>query len=187
MCDFHYGWITGPTAGHDPIGTDVNPASEKCPCGQHNDLGLVQAPVAKLHTSNTHTLHRKPHHRPLGELESLEPLELPAYSSPIQPSITLGPGRPDGGALGPIQHPEMNRGGIRRPPHDSTEGIHLTNHRSLGDAPDGGIAGHLSDGIQGCRHQQRATPHPSGGRGGLAARMSTTHDDNVESIRAMHR
>src|SRR2546422_10479410 len=61
---------------------------------------------------------------------------------------SLRPGRPDGGALGAIEHAELDRRAIGRPPHDTAEGVDLADHGALRDPADGGIAGHLTDGVE---------------------------------------
>jgi len=62
--------------------------------------------------------------------------------------IGLRPRRPDGGALAGVQHAEMDGAAVGYFGHFPAESVYLANEMPFRQATDGGIAGHLSDGIE---------------------------------------
>jgi hypothetical protein len=57
---------------------------------------------------------------------------------------------------------------------------------ALGDAADGGIAGHLRDEVEVEREQSRAQAHAGRGHGRLAAGVSGAHDDYIVLFSVCH-
>src|SRR5207247_2670743 len=102
----------------------------------------------------------------LRELQPRKSLEQRPHGAAVQRAIALGSRRPDGGTLRPIEHAELDRGAIGRPPHDAAEGIDLAHHRALRDPADGGIAGQVTDGVEvgGKEEELRTKPSRHDGR-----------------------
>ena len=98
----------------------------------------------------------------------------------IELAVGLGARPAHRRALAPIEHPELDAGRIGDAPHHAVQRIDLADQMALADAADGGIAGHLADGLELVGEQQRprAEPRRCGRR--LAARMPSTDDDDVE-------
>src|SRR6185437_643270 len=96
----------------------------------------------------------------LRELEGRELLEQGTDGALEEGAIGLGARSPDGGALGPIQHPELDRRAIGRAAHQTTQRIDLADDSPLRNTADGGIAGHLPDRFEIRGKQKRAGPKP---------------------------
>ena len=94
--------------------------------------------------------------------------------------VALGAGRPDGGAARGVEQAELDADGVGDFGHDAAEGVDLADEVSLGDAADGGVAGHLRDevGVEG--EQGGAQSHARGGHGGLAAGMTGSDDGDID-------
>src|SRR5213596_2515637 len=116
---------------------------------------------------------------PLGELDARKALKQLPHRAAEQCAIALRPGRPDGGALGAIEHAELDRRAIGRPPHDTAEGVDLADHRALRDPADGGIAGHLTDGVEVGGKQENLRTQASRHDGGFGAGVAGADDDDV--------
>lgn len=77
--------------------------------------------------------------------------------------VTLGARCADAGALGSVQHPELNGGGIRIQAHGAAQSIYFPDNMPLGKAADGRIAGHLADGVQVMGKNGYGTAHAGSG------------------------
>ena len=61
--------------------------------------------------------------------------------------VALGAGAVHGGALAAVEQAELDGGGVGEEAHGAAEGVDLADDLALGDAADGGVAGHLADGV----------------------------------------
>ena len=106
-------------------------------------------------------------------------LEQGAHGATVERPIGLGARSPDGGALGAIEHAELNGRAIGGTAHDATQCVYFPNHSALGNATNGRITTHLADGVEDGSQQQRpgtkARRHGSGFGAGVAA----ANDDYV--------
>ncbi len=93
--------------------------------------------------------------------------------------VTLGARRPDGGAARGVEETELDADGVGNLSHDAAEGVDLTDDVSLGDASDGGIAGHLRDEVGVDGEQGGTQSHARGGHGGFTAGMSGSNYGDV--------
>ena len=69
---------------------------------------------------------------------------------------------------------------IGDPAHQAIQRIHLPDEVTLAQPADRRIAGHRADGGEAMGHQARSCADPSGRTGGLAARVASSDDDDVE-------
>ena len=67
-------------------------------------------------------------------------------------------------------------------PHGAPEGIDLPDEVSLGDAADGGVAGHEGHGVEVQVKHECAASHARRRESGLAAGMAGTDDYDVELL-----
>ena len=98
----------------------------------------------------------------------------------IELAVRLGARPAHRRALAAVEHPKLDAGGIRDPAHHAVQRIDLAHQMALADPADRGIAGHLADGLELVRQQQRARAKPRGRGRRLAARMPSTDDDDVK-------
>ncbi len=100
--------------------------------------------------------------------------------------VTLGAGRPDGGAARGVEQAELDADGVGDLGHDAAESVDLANDVSLGDAADGGVAGHLGDEIGVESEEGGAEAHARRGHGSLTAGMSGADYGDVEMFGERH-
>jgi ferredoxin len=123
----------------------------------------------------------------LGKHHPWKPLEFSPNGASVESPIALGARRPHGRPFRAIEHSELDAGSIGGAPHHSPKRIHLSHHGAFGDPPDGGIAGHLTDGLKVLCEQEglRAAPRRHGGgfRSGVPAaddyHIVTSHGCNL--------
>ncbi len=93
--------------------------------------------------------------------------------------VALRARRPDGGAARGIEQAELDADGVGDFAHDAAEGVDFAHEMALGDAANGGVAGHLRDEVEVEREESGAQAHARGGHGGFAASVSGAYDDYV--------
>jgi len=84
-------------------------------------------------------------------------------------------GRP----LAPIQHAELNAGGVGNAADQAIECVDLAHERALTDAANGGIARHFTNSGLFVGQQQRSGAHSRRRGRRLASRVSATNDNDV--------
>src|SRR5690348_12245271 len=87
-------------------------------------------------------------------------LEPPPDRLPIENAVGLGSCGSHRGALGRVQRPELNAGFFRSDGHRPVKGIDLANQVTLANAPNRGIAGHLTQRLYAVSEEQGAASHP---------------------------
>src|SRR5271170_1271496 len=86
--------------------------------------------------------------------------------------VALSAGRPDGGTARSVKQAELDADGVGDLAHDSAERVDFADEMALGDAADGGVAGHLRDEVEVEREERRAQAHARRSDGGFAAGVS---------------
>lgn len=93
--------------------------------------------------------------------------------------VALGARTPHGGALRPVEHPELDGREVRDAAHLSAQSIYLSDNLTFGDSADCRVAGHRGHFGHIHRKQQRARAETRGGRGRFASGVSAADDDNI--------
>jgi hypothetical protein len=93
--------------------------------------------------------------------------------------VALRAGRPDGRAARGVQKSELDTYGIGDFAHDAAEGVDFADEMALGNASDGGVAGHLRDEVEVEGEQGGAQAQAGRGHGRLAAGVSGADDDYI--------
>lgn len=172
-----------PPGRYPGVEPDVDDASQERPRREHHGPRRVSAAVLSLDATYRAALDRESGHGSLRELEIRPPVQQAPHRPAVEPPIALRARRPDRRTLRPIQHSELDAREIRRPAHDPAERIHFAHDGALGDSADRGIAGHLTDGLQVLREQQRPRAGARRQRGRLGARVPTPDHDDVITVR----
>ena len=113
-------------------------------------------------------------------------LEHVADGGLVQGAVRLGAGGAHGRALAGVEHPELDARVIRGQTHGAAQRVDLLDQVALADTADGGVAGHLAEGLDVVRQQQGITPHARRGEGRLGARMAAADHDDVEVLGVFH-
>ncbi len=128
--------------------TNMEESAHECSSG-HDD-GSSEGAVAKvgLHPRDGVVGGEDADGISLAEGESVRRLERGFGTELIGLFIALGPWGAHGGPTCGVEHPELDGRGIRVQPHEPTQRVDLANDLSFGLTADGGIAGHLTQGIE---------------------------------------
>ena len=141
------------------FGADVNSTAQKSAGGDYHTAGAEASPLESFDSKNTPLtrIENESGNRTLDSLQVSLVLEKRTDRASVQSAVALRAWSPHSRALAAVEHPELNHGKVSSSSHDSAECIDLTDHGSLGNAADRGIAGHLPDRFERARDQ----PHPS--------------------------
>jgi hypothetical protein len=82
----------------------------------------------------------------------------------------------------PVQHAELDAGGVSDLAHEAVQGVDLADQMALAEPANGRIAGHLADGGEAVGDQGRACADAGRSRSSLAAGMAAADDDNVVGV-----
>ena len=93
--------------------------------------------------------------------------------------VALRARRPDGRAARGVEQAKLDADRVGDFAHDAAEGVDFADEVSLGDAADGGIAGHLRDEIDVEREERGLQAHARRGHRGFAAGMTGADHNNV--------
>jgi len=179
LSDVNGSRVTRASRGDGGAGPDVNPAPEERPRSD-DDRPRTQLPaVGGSHPAHPIALDQQGCRGPLEQIQKGIGLEHSPHSTAIEHTVALRTRRPDGWTLGAIEHAELDGARIRRATHDSAERIYLPDHGPLGDSTDGRVAGHLSDGLESAREQERASAEPGGGGCALGAGVAPPDHDDI--------
>ncbi len=157
----------------------MDAAAEERTGGEHDGARAEAAAVGRRDAGDAQAVEYETRDHPLRQLDAREALEQFPHRAAVQCAIALSPGRPDGGALGAIEHAELDRRAIGRPPHDTAEGVDLAYHGALRNPADGGIAGHLTDGVEIGSKEENLRTQPSRHDGRFGAGVAGSHHDHV--------
>ena len=158
---------------------DVHLSTEERARGENHARRLQAKPALGHDAANARALDDQVVDGLLKNLESRLLLHQLTDRVAVEHAVGLGTRGTDCRSLATVQDPELDSRTIRRPRHGAAEGIDFAHQVAFSDTTDGGIAGHLADGIEGVREQQRTTAHARCGKAGFGARVATADDDNV--------
>ena len=97
----------------------------------------------------------------------------------ILPPVGLRAQRVHGRPFAAVEHPVLNAGLIGRARHLPAERIELAHEVALARTADGGVAGHVADGIHIDGKADGVQPQPGGGQRGLNARVPRADNGDV--------
>jgi len=109
------------------------------------------------------------------------PLEERTNGSAIKPAIALSARCPHSGPLAAVEHAELEGGEVSGAPHDSAKGIDLSNDSSLGNAANGGVARHLTYGLERACDQTNASAQTCGSDRRFGTGVTSTNYQNVKA------
>ena len=165
---------------------DVDAAAQEGAGGEHH--GARPEHEAHLRDDAAHAiaLDHQVRHGLLEDLEIRLVLDDLADGGAIEGAVRLGARGAHGRPLAGVQHPELDAGLVRRAAHGPAERIDLLDQMRLADAADGGIAGHLADGLDAHGEQQRARTGARRGERCLGAGVTAADHDDVVAVGMFH-
>jgi hypothetical protein len=87
-----------------------------------------------------------------------------------------------GRALGAVEHPELDAGGVDDLAHLAAEGIDFADNLAFGNAADSGVAAHLCHGVSAHGQEGGAEANAGSGESGLDACMAGADNDNIKFV-----
>src|SRR5215204_4728698 len=109
-------------------------------------------------------------------------LEESTHRPTVQAAVALRARSPHGRSLASIEHAELQRCHVGCTAHDSAERVYFPDDRSFGDAPNRGIARHLTNALERARYESHASADASSSHGGLSTGVAGTDDDYVKLL-----
>ena len=97
----------------------------------------------------------------------------------ILPPVGLRAQRVHGWPFAAVEHPVLDAGLIGRARHLAAERIELAHEVALARTADGGVAGHVADGVHIDGKADGVQSQPRGGQRGLNARVARADDGDV--------
>ena len=122
------------------------------------------------------------------EIKMLLPLKRALHILLIAPPVGLRAEGVDSGALAKVQHPVLDARAVGGLCHFPAQRVKLPHQMALARAADGGVAGHIADGVQIDREHDRLQPHPRTGQPCLDPGVSRAdHGDIIPPSVKFHR
>src|SRR5580658_2581267 len=109
-----------------------------------------------------------------------------AHFYAIKLLVALGAGAPDGGTAGGVEQAKLDADRVCDLAHNAAESVDFADQMALGDAADGGVAGHLGDQVEVHGDDRRLEAHARGGHGRFAAGVACADYGDVELFGEAH-
>src|SRR5438552_15424149 len=161
------------------IRAEMDPPAQEGPGRDDDGARAERPPVAGDDSCDARALEDQSRHHALRQLDVRKRLEQGPHGAAVQRPVALRAWGPDSRPLGAVEHPELDRRAIGGPPHDPAEGIDLAHHGALRDPADGGIAGHVADGVEVGGEQESVGAQAGGHDGGFRAGMTGAYNDYI--------
>ena len=117
--------------------------------------------------------------RGLDHLEVRRGADRRLHGLAVKLAVGLGAGALHRRAFAPVQHAELDAGGVGDLAHQAVQRVDLADEMALAEPANGRIAGHLADRGKAVGDQRRARAHARRGGSSLAAGMAAADDDHV--------
>ncbi len=158
----------------------VNDAIKEGARGEDDGAGADRFPRARHDADHPVSFQKQPLGRSSHQRQIRRRGQLGLHGLAIKATVDLAARPTNGGALGTVQQTELDARDVGQTPHDPIQGVDLSHQMPLAQAADGRVAGHLADGLQLLRQQDRARARASRRRSRFTAGVAAADDDNVE-------
>ncbi len=150
--------------------------------GEHDRTGGKAAAVGRHDPHNVVAVDDQVLDRGLDNLEISGLRDRRLHGLAVELAVGLGARALHGRALGLVEHPELNAGGVSHAAHEPVERIDLAHQMALAEAADGRVAGHLTDRVEAVGEKRGPGAEARGRRCSLAAGVPAADDDHVETL-----
>ena len=172
--------------GGQPVGAGIaqhvahdRASAQVCARGEHGGAAAVDGAVCRHDGADMSVLRLDGDDLRLLDAQVRLQLERVLHHGLILAPVGLRAQRVHGRALAAVEHPVLDAGPIGRACHLAAERIELAHKVALARAADGGVAGHVADGIHIDGKADGVQPEPGGGQRGLNARVPRADDGDV--------
>ena len=115
----------------------------------------------------------------LGQVQIGTLLQNLAHIGPIAHPVGLGTGGVDCRAFAPVEHPELQAGGVGRTGHFAAQCVDFPHQLPLCRAADGGVAGQIADALQRGAQAEGGAAQSCGGKSGLDSGVSRANHYDI--------
>ena len=123
-------------------------AVQKCAGGDDHGLCVINRTQTSLNSGNRTVFCKNLNNLCLFQFQIFLLFQGVLHVFLVAAAVRLGPEGMDRGALAFVQHPILDAAVVRRQPHFAAQGIQLPDQMALAGAANGGVAGHITHGIQ---------------------------------------
>ena len=157
----------------------VDQSIEECPCGEDQSCGGNLTAILQPHAGHPAMRDNQVSGLAFDDPQAGKGSHFRLHGGTVERSVCLRAWSADGRTLPSVKDPELDSGLVGDSAHQAIECVHLADQVALPEPADRRIAGHLADGREPMREQNRVGTE-SGGRGcGFCARMASSDNDNV--------
>ena len=153
--------------------------------GDDHGLRAVFRPQLGAHAGDGAVRSQNFHDLRLFQLQIFLQFQNVLHILPVFYPIGLSAEGMDGGAFAPVEHPVLDAGMVSRRAHLAPQRVQLPHKVPLSGAADGGVAGHISHGVQIDGKENCVIAQPCGGKGGFDSRVSRPDHGNVTAARVI--
>jgi hypothetical protein len=164
----------------------MNATTQEGTHGQHDGRGIKTQAHAGDHAADPVILNKQIVHPLLKQGQTGLVFHHGADGLAIEIAVGLGASGTHRRALAGIQGAELDTGPVDRTRHGTTQGVDLAGEVPLADAADGGVAGHLADGVQVLGQQKCPRTGPRRREGRLGAGVTAAHNDDIKTVCTDH-
>ena len=147
--------------------------------GEHGRTAAVHGAVCRHDGADAAALRLDGHDLRLLDAQVRLQLERVLHHGLILPPVGLRAQRVYGRPFAAVEHPVLDAGLIGRARHLAAERVELAHEMALARAADGGVAGHVADGVHIDGEADGVQSQPRGGQRGLNARVARADDGDV--------
>lgn len=118
----------------------------------------------------------------LEELDTRGGFHDPFHAGTVGEFVALSTGCPHAGAFGCVEHAPLDGCSIGIEGHGAAERVDFADDVPFGQSANGGIAAHLTDGIEVLCQESDVTPKPCCGQCGFDAGVASSDDEHIEEL-----
>lgn len=149
--------------------------------GENHGFGLIIGSQLRLQSGDSAIGDQKFRDHGLLQIQVVLQLQDVLHVLLVTSAVCLGPERMDRWAFSPVQHPVLNAAGVRRPAHFAAQCVQLPDQMTLSRAANGGVAGHVANGVQIDGKNDSVHPQPRRRQGRFNSSMPGAYDSYVIS------
>ena len=172
------------TGGDDALAGDDGAVQVRSR-GDDHGFRAVLRPQLSAHAGDGAVRSQNFHDLRLFQLQIFLQFQNVLHILPVFYPIGLSAEGMDGGAFAPVEHPVLDAGMVSRRAHLAPQRVQLPHKVPLSGAADGGVAGHISNGVQIDGKENGVIAQPGGGKGGFDSRVSRPDHGNVTAARVI--
>ena len=152
---------------------------EESAVGKYNGVGTTFQTHFRAHSCYGVSVHGNGHYLVLPKREIGGVFEKSAPEERELHFVALCAGAPHGGTLGEVEHAELYHGVVGNNSRVAAEGVDFAHYLTFGHATHGGVARHLTDGVEVLGDEEGVHAEVGRSGGGLSTGMSSANNNYI--------